>query len=100
MSTFAKYMDRYKNRLKTEAQEAPASQIATSRLTTDRNAYIAFLEVQLERLTQSCNEIQRNQEKFSHLDAQVTHNSEKLANVYKLLSSDSVERLDERLTRI
>ena len=25
MSTFAKYMDRYKNRLKTEAQEAPAS---------------------------------------------------------------------------
>ena len=45
MSTFAKYMERYKNRLKQEPEMPEVA--SSSRLTTDRNAYIAFLEIQL-----------------------------------------------------
>ncbi len=91
MSTFAKYMDRYKSRLKQEEPALPN----TSRLTTDRNAYIAFLEVQLERVTQSCGDVQRVHDKLSHVEAQVTHNSERMAKAFQLLSRE--EALDERM---
>ena len=48
-------MERYKNRLK---QDPGSPEVASSsRLTTDRNAYIAFLEVQLERVSRSSSDI-------------------------------------------
>lgn len=66
-------MERYKNRLKQDSPEVPSS----SRLMTDRNVYISFLEVQLERVTRSCADVQRFQDKVSHLDSQITLTAER-----------------------
>lgn len=64
MSTFAKYMERYKSREEKKREEAPLpppkrEEFSRSRhLSTDRNAYISYLEENMDRVTQQYSDLQ------------------------------------------
>eukprot|EP00742_Colponemidia_sp_Colp-10_P009356 GILJ01010194.1.p1 GENE.GILJ01010194.1~~GILJ01010194.1.p1 ORF type:complete len:640 (+),score=99.16 GILJ01010194.1:66-1922(+) len=55
------------------------------RLLTDRSAYIAFLEVQLERVTASCLTVQGFSERIEQVQSHVNTVEEKISNMTRLL---------------
>lgn len=72
MSTLAKYWDKYSKRGKPEpAQEARQHM-------TDRESYISFLEVQLERVTQSVLVTQGFSDRIEQLQAQVNTSEDRV----------------------
>jgi hypothetical protein len=92
MSTYAKYADMYKNRTRSsDTRGVQSSQIASSplrggitdpkntsmttatkepqnlKMMTDRNSYMTFLEVQLERVSQACLTVSGFSEKMEQM---------------------------------
>eukprot|EP00696_Hemimastix_kukwesjijk_P008480 gnl/Hemi2/20719_TR6860_c0_g5_i1.p1 gnl/Hemi2/20719_TR6860_c0_g5~~gnl/Hemi2/20719_TR6860_c0_g5_i1.p1 ORF type:complete len:585 (-),score=227.86 gnl/Hemi2/20719_TR6860_c0_g5_i1:79-1833(-) len=57
----------------------------TTRLLTDRSAYISYLEVQLERVTASCMTVQSFSERIEQVQGQLNTSEEKVMNLTKLV---------------
>ena len=81
MSTVTRYWDKYKERHRGESTEKSD----LSKLTTDKQAYISFLEVQLERVTQTVLTTQGFSDRIESLQSQVTSSDEKLINLTRLV---------------
>ena len=63
MSTFAKYMERYKSREEKKREDPPSKRedpppSRPRHLSTDRNAYISYLEENIDRVTQQYSDLQ------------------------------------------
>lgn len=81
MSTVTKYWEKYKERHRGESAEKSD----LSKLTTDKQAYISFLEVNLERVTQSVLTTQGFSDRIESLQSQLTSSDEKLLNLTRLV---------------
>eukprot|EP00698_Gefionella_okellyi_P016172 TRINITY_DN4611_c0_g1_i2.p1 TRINITY_DN4611_c0_g1~~TRINITY_DN4611_c0_g1_i2.p1 ORF type:complete len:289 (+),score=43.48 TRINITY_DN4611_c0_g1_i2:83-949(+) len=62
------------------------SALDTARLMTDRNAYIAFLEAQLDKVSRSCLLVDTMEDRIAKLAAQVIGYEEKLANATRIFT--------------
>ena len=51
----------------------------------DKNAYMTFLEIQLERVSQTCLAQQSNNEKMTQLSSKVNLQEEKVVNISRLV---------------
>lgn len=81
MSTVSKYWDKYRERHRSESVEKPDM----NKLMTDKQAYISFLEVQLERVTQSVLTTQGFSDRIESLQSQVNSSDEKIINLTRLI---------------
>lgn len=52
---------------------------------TDRNAYMSFLEVQLERVSAACLTVQGFSERMEQMQTQFTTQEEKIVNISRLI---------------
>ena len=59
--------------------------LQSERLLTDRGAYLSFLEVQLERVSAACLQVQGFDARIDGLSTQAVQNEEKLSNATKLV---------------
>ena len=59
--------------------------LQSERLLTDRGAYLSFLEVQLERVSAACLQVQGFDARIDGLSTQSVQNEEKLSNATKLV---------------
>ncbi|OMJ82175.1 hypothetical protein SteCoe_17194 [Stentor coeruleus] len=81
MSTVAKYWDKYRERYRSDSVEKPDA----AKLMTDKQAYISFLEVQLERVTQTVLATQGFNDRIEALQTQVNSSEEKIINLTRLV---------------
>ena len=81
MSTAAKYLDKYSKRHKSPTAEKQDFH----NMMTDRQAYISYLEVQLERVTQSCLQSQGFNERIEQVQTQLNTAEEKILNITRLV---------------
>lgn len=81
MSTVAKYWDKYRERHRSDSVEKPDA----AKLMTDKQAYISFLEVQLERVTQTVLTTQGFSDRIETLQTQVNSSEEKIINLTRLV---------------
>lgn len=51
----------------------------------NRNAYMTFLEIQLERATQACNQTKQAQESIFQMNQKVSMHEEKIVNISRLV---------------
>jgi len=96
MSTLAKYWDKYSKRGKPEpAQEARQHM-------TDREAYISFLEVQLERVTQSVLVTQGFSDRIEQLQAQVNTSEDRVMTLVNAvrLQRDYGDEQDKEMQKV
>jgi hypothetical protein len=98
MSTVNKYWDKYRERHRAESVEKPD----VARLMTDKQAYISFLEVQLERVTQSVLTTQGFSDRIESLQGQITSADEKIVNLTRLvkLQQTYAESQEEEISRL
>ena len=54
-------------------------------MTMDRNAYVTYLEAQLERVTSTCMTVQSFGERIDQLSGQVTSVEERIVNLTRLI---------------
>ena len=96
MSTLTKYWDKYSKRGKTD------SSVEAKQHMTDREAYISFLEVQLERVTQSVLVTQGFSDRIEQLQGQVNTVEDKILNVTRLvkLQQNYVEGQEDEITNV
>ena len=80
MSTYRTYVDRF---AKSKSMKRDTS--ADTKLTTDKEAYTQFLEIQLERISQAILQLDSFNDKIQGICTQVNTNEEKLNNSNKLL---------------
>lgn len=80
MSTYKSYIDRF-SRSKSLKREASFE----SKLSTDKEAYTQFLEVQLERISQAIVQVDSFNDKIDAVSMQVNNIEEKLNNSNKLV---------------
>lgn len=81
MSTVNKYWDKYRERHRSESVEKSD----VNKLMTDKQAYISFLEVQLERVAQSVLTTQGFSERIESLQIQLLSSDEKIINLTRLV---------------
>lgn len=81
MSTISRYWDKYKERHRSESIEK--SDI--NKLVSDKQAYISFLEVQLERVTQTVLTTQGFSDRIESLQTQLNSSDEKIVNLTRLV---------------
>jgi len=81
MSTVAKYLDKYSKRHKSPTPEKQDFH----KMMTDRQAYISYLEVQLERVTQACLQSQGFNERIEQIQTQLNTAEEKILNITRLV---------------
>jgi hypothetical protein len=96
MSTLTKYWDKYSKRGKTDTVPEAKKQM------TDREAYISFLEVQLERVTQAVLVTQGFSDRIEQLQGQVNTVEDKVMNVTRLvkLQQNYAEGQEEELSLV
>jgi hypothetical protein len=81
MSTISRYWDKYKERHRGESAEKSD----LSKLANDKQAYISFLEVQLERVTQTVLTTQGFSDRIESLQTQLNSSDEKIINLTRLV---------------
>ena len=81
MSTVSKYWDKYRERHRSDSVEKPDM----NKIMTDKQAYISFLEVQLERVTQSVLTTQGFSDRIESLQTQLNSSDEKIINLTRLI---------------
>lgn len=96
MSTVSKYWEKYKEKNRSESSEK--SQL--NKVMTDKQAYISYLELQLEKVTESILLSQTFSERLDLFQSQLSTTDEKLASVTKLvkLQQTYAEKQDEDLS--
>ena len=81
MSTVSKYWEKYKEKNRTESGEK--SQL--NKMMTDKQAYISYLELQLEKVTESILLSQTFSERLDLFQSQLSVTDEKLGSLTKLV---------------
>ena len=81
MSTVSKYWDKYRERHRGDSVE----KADVNKLMTDKQAYISFLEVQLERVTQSVLTTQGFSDRIESLQTQLNSSDDKIINLTRLI---------------
>ena len=96
MSTLAKYWDKYSKRGK------PDTAAEARQHMTDREAYISFLEVQLERVTQSVLVTQGFSDRIEQLQAQVNTSEDRVMTLVNAvrLQRDYSDEQDKELQKV
>jgi len=80
MSTYKTYVDRF-----AKSKSVKRDSSSEPKLTTDKEAYTQFLEIQLERISQAILQLDSFNDKIQGICHQVNTNEEKLNNSNKLL---------------
>jgi hypothetical protein len=98
MSTVSKYWDKYRERHRSESVEKPD----VNKLMTDKQAYISFLEVQLERVTQSVLTTQGFSDRIESIQSQLNSSDEKIINLTRLikLQQSYAESQEEEINQL
>lgn len=98
MSTATKYWEKYKEKNRSESNEK--SQL--NKVMTDKQAYISYLELQLEKVTESILLTQTISERLDLFQSQISATDEKLASLTKLvkLQQTYAEKQDEDLNTV
>lgn len=81
MSTVSKYWDKYRERHRSESIE----KTDIAKLAGDKQAYISFLEVQLERVTQTVLTTQGFNDRIESLQTQLNSSDDKIINLTRLV---------------
>jgi len=99
MSTYAKYADLHKTK---NLASATATSHDLKKMTMDRNAYLTYLEAQLERVTAACLTTQGFGERIDQMAGQVTSVEERIVNLTRLLKllQTSSESHDQDIQKI
>ena len=80
MSTYKTYVDRF-----AKSKSVKKDSVSDLKLTTDKEAYTQFLEIQLERISQAILQLDSFNDKIEGICTQVNTNEEKLNNSNKLV---------------
>ncbi|OMJ66049.1 hypothetical protein SteCoe_37247 [Stentor coeruleus] len=98
MSTVAKYWDKYRDRQRSDSVEKPDA----TKVINDKQAYVSFLEVQLERVTQTVLTTQGFSDRIETLQTQVNSSEEKIINLTRLvkLQQTYAESQEEEISNL
>ncbi|ETK94502.1 hypothetical protein L915_02478 [Phytophthora nicotianae] len=88
----------YDDYMRSNAMLKHCNEKSTKKLLTDRNAYISFLEVQLERVSAACLTTQTFEKRLAELESAQMANDQKLGSLSKVfrLNQEYVEQISQQ----
>ncbi|ETM54165.1 hypothetical protein L914_02473 [Phytophthora nicotianae] len=88
----------YDDYMRSNAMLKHCNEKSTKKLLTDRNAYISFLEVQLERVSAACLTTQTFEKRLAELESTQMANDQKLGSLSKVfrLNQEYVEQISQQ----
>lgn len=85
MSTYAKYMDRFKRMRSASSDTRDAAAFKSSSI-VDRETYTKFMELELEKVSSAFMKIKDLPERVEQLQNQIILNQEKISNLSKIIN--------------